>query len=148
MIIILCIVFHLKTSDERMWEIEHNYELILCGWQPVFPGGSFVCKLFYFCVNTCQAPHLRMNPKHFTVPSVALFSASQQSQCAAVGCNSEWVTVVLHCTFFNTHWSDVLNYLVVNGWYHIKLLPSWCMFCVHHTAKHQLTVSVYSKPHT
>jgi len=34
------------------------------------------------------------------------------------------------------------------GWYHIKLLPSLCTFCEHHTTMHHFTVSLHSKPHT
>ena len=34
---------------------------------------------------------------------------------------------------------------LLHGWCHRKLLPSWCMFCVHHTTMHQLTMSLHLK---
>ena len=27
-----------------------------------------------------------------------------------------------------------------HAWFHVKLLPSQCTFCVHHTVMHQFTV--------
>ena len=40
-------------------------------------------------------------------------------------------------------------YLVVAwlAWCHMKLLPSWHKFCVHHTTMHQFPVSLHTKPH-
>ena len=51
----------------------------------------FVCflLLFFFVVfmSTCRAPHLEMSPKSFTMATVALFSASEQTHCALVVCD-------------------------------------------------------------
>ena len=46
----------------------------------------------------------------------------------------------------NVHWSGYSAVYLFNGWCYVKLLPSWCMFCGHHTTRHQFTVSFYSKP--
>ena len=46
----------------------------------------FVLFCFLFClrVKTCWAPHLNMSPKHFTVATITLFSASKQIHCTLV----------------------------------------------------------------
>lgn len=49
--------------------------------------------------NTRQVFHLEVSPKYFTVATVVLFSASEQTLCVVVVCNSELVTVVLHNMF-------------------------------------------------
>ena len=79
-----------------------------------------------------------------------LFSALEQTHCILVVCNSECMCVcVFVCVFFacvcfiiffiahflNIHQSGLLTALfgsVLHGWYHMKLLPSQHMFCVHH----------------
>ena len=80
------------------------------------------------------------------------FSASKQTHCALVICGSEWVTVALHSVFWiSTEVVYLHSYSAVwlwHCWCHVKLLPSWHMFFVHHTAVHQFTVSLYLKPHT
>ena len=43
----------------------------------------------FFYMNTCRVPHLEINPERFTVATIALFSASKQTQCALVVCDSE-----------------------------------------------------------
>ena len=62
-----------------------------------------------------------MSPKHFTVATTALFSASMQTHCALVICN--WMS---DCSFtqhiLNIHQSGY------NGWCYVKLLLSWCKF--------------------
>ena len=68
--------------------------------------------------------------------------------CAQVVCNSKWETVALHCAFLNVHCSGYCAVRLLNGWCHVKLLPSRRKFCVHHTTMHRFTVSLYSKPHT
>ena len=42
-------------------------------------------------MNICRAPHLEMSPKLFTMATIALFSASEQTHFALVVCHSEWV---------------------------------------------------------
>ena len=50
------------------------------------------------------APHLWNEPLALHRGSyIALFSAFEQTHCALVVCNSEWVTVALQSTFFNIH---------------------------------------------
>ena len=54
------------------------------------------------------------------------------------------------CVGVNISRSDVLTALsiwLLQGWCHVKLLPSRRKFCVHLTAIHQFTVSPHSKPH-
>ena len=46
---------------------------------------------------------------------LSLFSASMQTHCSQVICNSEWVTVALHCALLSIHWSVVLS--VLFGYY-------------------------------
>ena len=73
---------------------------------------------------------------------MALFSALEQTLCALVKRNSQWVAVALlkWCTF-SAVW-------LLHGWCHVKLLPSRRTFCVHHTTMHQFTVSLHSKTNT
>ena len=44
-------------------------------------------NLFY--MNTFGVSPLEMSPKHFTMATIALFSASEQSHCAVVVLHSE-----------------------------------------------------------
>ena len=92
--------------------------------------------IYYFiCLNTCRVPHLEMSPWRFTMATIVLFPASENTHCALVVCDTEWVTAALHSAF----WTAAKV---------VTVLPSWCKFCVHHTTMHQFTVSLYSKPHT
>ena len=43
----------------------------------------------YFYMDTCQAPHLEINPKHLTMATIALFSACKLTHCTLVSCDSE-----------------------------------------------------------
>ena len=43
----------------------------------------------FLYMNTCRVPHLEINPERFTVATIALFSASKQTQCALVVCDSD-----------------------------------------------------------
>ena len=47
----------------------------------------------------------------------------------------EWLA--FYSAFLNIHRSGVLKHW--HGWCHMKLLPSWCKFCVHHTTMHHVT---------
>ena len=51
-------------------------------------------------MNTCRGPYLEMSPKRFTVPTIALFSASEHTHRALVVCHSQWVSVALHSEFW------------------------------------------------
>ena len=91
-------------------------------------------------MNTCWAPHHEMSPKHFTVVTIALFSASEQTQCALVVCHLKSVT---HLTqhILNIHRSGDNAVWLLHGQCYVKLLLSQCIFCGHHTTKHRFTVS-------
>ena len=45
-------------------------------------------------------------------------------------------------------WCTYSTIWLLRGWFHVKLLLSPQMFCVHHTAMHHFTVSLHLKPHT
>ena len=44
-------------------------------------------------------------------------------------------------------WCTYSAVWLLRGWCRMKLLPSWHVFCVHHTTMHQFTVSLHSKPY-
>ena len=69
-------------------------------------------KQLNFCVcESCRTPHLKPQAHHNGNYS-AIFSASEQTQCARVVCYSEWVTVALHSVFWIcNHRSSVLTAL-------------------------------------
>ena len=52
---------------------------------------KFIIYIFFF-INTCRAHDLVISPRRFTLATIALFSASEQTHCALVVCNSEWMT--------------------------------------------------------
>ena len=104
--------------------------------------------LFIDNMNTCRAPHLGMNPG---------LKASQWQLYRAVFCFRADLPCfchgwpgMSHCSFtqcvfeYPPKWS-IYSSLLLQGWCHVKLLPSQCMFGVHHTTMHQFTVSLYSK---
>ena len=105
-------------------------------------------KLF-FNMKTCWAPHLEISPNG--VSEWWLYGAIlgfQADSLPLVICDTEWVTVALHSAFFSIHWSGYSAVWLLLGRCHVKLLLSHCMFCLHHTAMHQFTVSLYLKLHT
>lgn len=57
-------------------------------------------EFYYIYMNICQATHLEIIPKYFTMEIRALFSASKQTHRAPVISDSEWVTVALHSAFW------------------------------------------------
>ena len=78
---------------------------------------------------------------------VAPFSTLQQTQCALVACDSEWVTS-FYSAFFNTFRSDVLT--VLFGCYMAGAMWNCChlaTFCVHYTTMHHV-MSLHAKSHT
>ena len=96
---------------------------------------------------------VEMNPKYFTMATIALFSASEQAHCALVVCVSESMTVASH-RVQNVDQSGYITLWLLNGWCHVKLLLRRRKFCAHHTTMHCVcvlllfTMSLYSKPHT
>lgn len=111
-------------------------------------GGELGQICIYLYMNTCQAPHLKSRLKCFTLATTALFSTSEQTYCAFVLCVSKWVTVSLHSVFWLA--AEVVTVLVscyIACWCHVTLLPSQQKFSVHHTAMHQITVSLYPQSH-
>ena len=64
----------------------------------------------------------------------ALFSALEQAHCTPATCGSAR-QFLQRCL------------VVLHGWYQVKLLPSQCTFCAHHTIMHQLTESLHAKSH-
>ena len=61
--------------------------------------------------------------------------------CVCVCVCVEWGVLYWHMyVYINT-------FSCTNGWCCIRLPPSQRTFCVHHTAMHQFTVSLYSKTH-
>ena len=65
---------------------------------------------------------------------VVLFSDLEQTHCAHVILHG-WLA--FYSAFLNIHQSGVLRRW--HGWCHMKLLPSQCKFCVHHTTMHHVT---------
>ena len=64
--------------------------------------------------------------------------------CTSLQCHFIWSHI---CTLLHIHQSGYSAVWLLQGWCHIKLLPSQHAFCVHHTTVHQFTVSLYLKPH-
>ena len=58
---------------------------------------------------------------------------------------NEWLAFLLHIFEYPLKWFAYSTIWLLHGWCHVKLLQSWCTFCVHHTAMHQLTVSLHAK---
>ena len=52
------------------------------------------------------------------------------------------------CFEYPLMWRTYSTIWLLPGWYCVKMLSSQRMFCVHHTAMYQFTVSFYSKRHT
>ena len=58
-----------------------------------------VCVWFrFYYMNTCWAPHLEMSPKYFTMATMALLSAFEQTQCAPNIWNRMTASVLNMCT--------------------------------------------------
>ena len=60
---------------------------------------------------------------------------------------SKWVTsfFIVHFEYLQK-WCTFRAVCLLQGWCHMKLLPSRHMFCVHHTTMHQFTMLLHSKP--
>jgi len=65
-------------------------------------SGLLALSLYFLFLWPLWAPHLEMSPKRFTKATIALFSASVQTHCALVVCDSKWVTVALHRAFWKS----------------------------------------------
>ena len=66
---------------------------------------------------------------------IALFSALL-SRLTALPCGSTWVTSFIARFWIST---EVVYLQRWHGWCHMKLQPSRCKFCVHHTTMHHVT---------
>ena len=68
---------------------------------------------------------------------IALFSALL-SRLTVLACGSTWVTsfIVRFCSWIST---EVVYLQRWHGWCHMKLQPSQCKSCVHHTTMHHVT---------
>ena len=116
-----------------------------CQW--CYSSKPNVGQLGFVCLNTCRTPHLEMRPKCFTMATTELLSASKQIHCTLVACNSDWVTnFIQHVLIIHQSSYSPVNQLLC-CWCHMKLLPSWCKSCLHHTTMHQFMASLHSKPH-
>ena len=81
---------------------------------------------------------------------IALFSASEQTHCTLVVCDSEWVTVALshHSAILNIHqWCAYSAVWLLHGWCHMW---NCCLFGAHsmYTIQPCTSFQFYSKPHT
>ena len=98
---------------------------------------------FFFLMNICQVPHLEIiSHKHFTMATIALLSASEQTRCAVVASNFWMSDCSSTLSILTNHKSGSCALWLLHGRCHVKLLLSRCMFCTHHTAMYQFTVSV------
>ena len=88
-----------------------------------------------------------------------IFSALEQTRCAHVARDSDWMTVFFYRPFLllflkkikernSRNWCTDSSIWLLNGWCHVKLPLSRRTFCLHHTTMHQFTESFHSKPHT
>ena len=113
----------------------------------------FVCLLLFLFLerlgggykNTYRVLRMEMSPE--ALHAIKRYSVSEQTYCALVVCEYEWIIAgSLYTAFSNIHRSRNSSIWLLYGWCRVKLLPSRRMFCVHHTAMHQFTASLYSKP--
>ena len=94
---------------------------------------------FKMYMNTCWVPHLEMSPKCLTVASIALSSLHLRSHRIQL-----WTSDCCFTQhFLNIYQSRYITVWLLHGWCHVKLLPSWRKFYVHHTAMHQFTVTLF-----
>ena len=90
-------------------------------------------------MNTCWAPHLEMSPKRFTMATIVLSFLRLHS-------SRMWHWMSTQC-ILNIHLPGYSTVWLLYGWCHLKLLLSWCKFCVRHRTMHQFLMSPYSEPH-
>ena len=67
---------------------------------------------------------------------IALVSAVEETHCAHVA-GWFWMKCMVY-------WQSIW---LLHGWCHVEILPSRRKLCVRHTAMHQFTVPLHSKPH-
>ena len=65
--------------------------------ETLLAGKTLVLEFIY--TYTCWAPYLEVSSLYFTMAAIALFCASEQTHCAVVVLDSEWVIVALHGIF-------------------------------------------------
>ena len=100
-----------------------------------------------FQINACRVPALDAPWALGSGNCIVLLPAPDQTHCALVICNSEWVTYFTE-RILNSHRSGYSAVRLLHGWCHVKRLPSRRTFCVLLPSMHQFTVSLYSKSHT
>ena len=67
----------------------------------------------------------------------AIFFVSEQTYCARVICNFEWVTVALRSAFLNIHQSNVLRAVcILQSWLSCETTASLHRYCVHRATMH------------
>ena len=98
-----------------------KYHFVFMGWEMVVVVGRF-----------------------YTV----LFSTLKQTHWTLVCDSNETLAIYSTLLNYTLKWCTRCTVWLLHGWCHVKLLPPWCMFCVHHTTVHLFTVSLDSKPHT
>ena len=61
---------------------------------------------------------------------ISVFSALEQTHCALVACDSNWVTVAFYSAFWiSTEVVYLSTVQLLHGWCHLKLLPLWHVLC-------------------
>ena len=82
--------------------------------------------------------------------TIIVFVSSVKSVSQKV--ESRWTSAVTrpHCGLISM-WERrgvlIALFWLFHDWCHVKLLPFWRTFCVHHTTMHHFTESLYSKLH-
>ena len=121
---IVCYPF-LSAATTAIWCLIYTHRLLLI---IIFRKSSNDQACFLYFVETL-IEHVEMSPKHFTMATIVLFSASGQTH---------WVTVILHSVFWIS--TEVVTTLFScghwHGWCHMKLLLSQHTFNGHHTSRH------------
>ena len=79
---------------------------------------SAICERDYtfFMQTVCWAPYFSMSPKHFTMATMALFSASEQIHSTVVICDPDWVSPALQSALWISTISE--TYFVYNWIFH------------------------------
>ena len=84
---------------------------------------TYVCmNMFLFYMNTFWAPHLEMNPEHFTVATLALLSASEQTHYLCV-CVCVCVHVCVWVYVLELNIVIIFNNVLKRADVHSLLLP-------------------------
>ena len=66
---------------------------------------------------------------------LCFWARSQRSSCMQLWMSD--CSLTQHDFGYSLKWCTNNAVWLLHGWCHVKLLPSWCTFCVHHTIMHQ-----------